>query len=43
MKLNSPEWVYLLIGSIAAILVGASFPAFAMLFGETYGVSCPDF
>lgn len=38
MKLNSPEWVYLLIGSIAAILVGASFPAFAMLFGETYGI-----
>ncbi|EFN84122.1 Multidrug resistance protein-like protein 49 [Harpegnathos saltator] len=36
--LNKPEWPYNLIGSIAATMVGASFPAFAMLFGEVYKV-----
>lgn len=38
LKLNAPEWKYLLIGSIGAIVVGASLPAFAILFGEFYGV-----
>ncbi|XP_014474963.1 PREDICTED: multidrug resistance protein homolog 49 isoform X2 [Dinoponera quadriceps] len=36
--LNKPEWPYNLIGSIAAATVGASFPAFAILFGEVYRV-----
>lgn len=39
LKLNTPEWYYLLVGSIAAVVVGASLPIFAILFGEFYGVS----
>lgn len=39
LKMNGPEWVFILIGCIAAIIVGASLPAFAILFGEVYGVS----
>lgn len=41
LKLNSPEWPYILFGCGAAMVVGASFPAFAVLFGEMYGVSIP--
>ncbi|KAH9637265.1 hypothetical protein HF086_006909 [Spodoptera exigua] len=37
LKLNSPEWVYITIGSVAAFLQGACFPAFALLFGFTSG------
>ncbi|XP_068971412.1 multidrug resistance protein homolog 49 isoform X1 [Bombus flavifrons] len=36
--LNKPEWPYNLIGCLAAGMVGASFPAFAVLFGEVYSV-----
>lgn len=39
MKLCEPEKYLMAIGIIAAIAVGSSFPAFAILFGETYGVS----
>lgn len=39
LKLNAPEWVYITIGSVAAFLQGACFPAFALLFGFTSGVS----
>ncbi|KFB50603.1 AGAP005639-PA-like protein [Anopheles sinensis] len=38
LKFNSPEWHYILFGCAAAIVVGASFPAFAVLFGEMYGI-----
>ncbi|XP_076760462.1 multi drug resistance 49 isoform X1 [Xylocopa sonorina] len=36
--LNKPEWPFNLIGCLAAAMVGASFPAFAVLFGEVYYV-----
>ncbi|KAK1131154.1 hypothetical protein K0M31_017447 [Melipona bicolor] len=36
--LNKPEWPYNLIGCLAAAVVGTSFPAFAVLFGEVYYV-----
>ncbi|XP_012236010.1 multidrug resistance protein homolog 49 isoform X2 [Linepithema humile] len=36
--LNKPEWPYNLVGCLAAATVGASFPAFAVLFGEVYAV-----
>lgn len=39
LRLNSPEWAYILVGSVSAIVMGASFPAFAIIFGEFYGVS----
>ncbi|KYN10498.1 Multidrug resistance protein like protein 49 [Trachymyrmex cornetzi] len=36
--LNKPEWPLNLIGCLAAATVGASFPAFAILFGDIYGI-----
>lgn len=39
MKLCEPEKWWMVMGVIAAIAVGSSFPMFAILFGETYGVS----
>lgn len=41
LKMNSEEWLYILIGCVAAIIVGGSFPVFAILFGEVYGVRNP--
>ncbi|XP_034938105.1 multidrug resistance protein homolog 49-like isoform X2 [Chelonus insularis] len=43
--LNKPEWPFNIIGCLAAATVGASFPAFAVLFGEVYyvlGLEDPD-
>ena len=39
LKLCEPEKYLMAAGIIAAIAVGSSFPCFAILFGETYGVS----
>lgn len=38
-RLNSPEWFYIMVGSISAVMMGATFPVFAIIFGEFYGVS----
>lgn len=38
LKMNATEWPYISIGTLASCLVGASFPAFAVLFGEVYGI-----
>ncbi|XP_034836542.1 multidrug resistance protein homolog 49 isoform X2 [Maniola hyperantus] len=38
MKLCEPEKYLTAIGIVAAIAVGSSFPCFAILFGETYGL-----
>lgn len=38
LKLNAPEWPYLVTGSTAAFIQGACFPVFAMLLGYTTGV-----
>ncbi|XP_030031864.2 multidrug resistance protein homolog 49 [Manduca sexta] len=38
MKLNSPEWVQITIGAIAALSQGACFPLFALLFGYTSAI-----
>ena len=40
-KLNSPEWPFILLGSIGAIFSGAIQPAFAVIFAEVLGVSIP--
>lgn len=42
MKMNSKEWPYIITGTIASCIVGASFPAFAVLFGEMYGILSLD-
>lgn len=39
LKLCEPEKYLMVVGILAAIAVGSSFPMFAVLFGETYGVS----
>lgn len=38
LKLNAREWPYILTGIISSFVVGASFPIFAILFGEMYGI-----
>lgn len=38
IKLNGKEWPYILLGSIAAIIMGASLPTFAIIFGEYFEV-----
>lgn len=42
LALNKPETAYIFVGAIASALVGSSFPMFAVLFGEVYGVSILD-
>lgn len=42
LKMNAPEWFYIIIGCIAALVNGASQPAFAILFSEIIGVSIQD-
>lgn len=39
MRLNAPEWRYILMGCIAAMLHGATFPIWAVFFGDFFGVS----
>lgn len=39
LKLCEPEKWLMVAGVLAAVTVGSSFPCFAILFGETYGVS----
>lgn len=39
LKYNKPEWSYILVGAIAALVMGASTPAFAVIFGEILQVS----
>ncbi|XP_037954077.1 multidrug resistance protein homolog 49-like [Teleopsis dalmanni] len=38
MKLNAPEWRFLLTGSAGAIMHGASLPCWGLLFGEFFGI-----
>lgn len=39
MKLNAPEWPYIALGCVAAALHGATFPAWAIFFGDFFAVS----
>lgn len=34
LKTNSPEWFYILLGAVASVIMGASMPVYATLFGE---------
>lgn len=38
LKIAKPEIPFLIIGCLGALLAGASYPAFAILFGDIYGV-----
>ena len=37
MKVNSPEWPYVLCGILDSVVVGAWIPVYAVLFGEVLG------
>lgn len=39
IKLNSPEWLEIAIGCIAAVFTGAAFPVYSIFFGDLIGVS----
>lgn len=34
LKMNGPEWLYMTVGGIASVVMGASMPVYAILFGE---------
>ncbi len=37
LKTNSPEWPYIVVGLISSIIMGASMPVYAILFGDVSG------
>lgn len=39
MKMCAPEWLYILVGSIAAIIMGLFTPIYGIVFGDILGVS----
>lgn len=39
LKLTKPEWLIMFLAMICAFVIGSTLPAFAVLFGEVYGVS----
>ena len=39
IQLNSPEWLIIIIGCVAALAMGCVQPAFAILFSNMLGVS----
>jgi hypothetical protein len=39
LKKNSPEWPYILLGCVGAIVMGFAMPIFGVLFGSILGVS----
>ena len=42
IKTNSPEWPFIIMGSLASIVMGGSMPVYAILFGEVLGVLSKD-
>lgn len=38
LRLNKREWFSMIIAILSAVFIGASFPIFAILFAEFYGV-----
>ncbi|CAF5169058.1 unnamed protein product, partial [Rotaria sp. Silwood1] len=37
LRLNSPEWFYLLLGAISSLALGGVMPAFSLVFSEVFG------
>lgn len=42
LLVSKPEWFFLILALICAIIIGASIPAFSILFGEFYGALAMD-
>merc|ERR1719233_2613030 len=38
VKMNLPEWPYVLVGLLGSIVMGGAMPVYAILFGEVLGV-----
>ncbi|XP_071446273.1 ATP-dependent translocase ABCB1 [Hetaerina americana] len=38
IKLNKPEWVYIMIGGLTSAIMGCSMPIFSIIFGDILGV-----
>uniref|UniRef100_A0A1B0D289 ABC-type xenobiotic transporter n=1 Tax=Phlebotomus papatasi TaxID=29031 RepID=A0A1B0D289_PHLPP len=38
MKWNKQEWPYIVVGSIASVIMGAAMPLFALIFGESINI-----
>ncbi len=38
LKTNSPEWPYIAVGLVSSVIMGASMPIYAILFGEVMGI-----
>ena len=38
IKMNLPEWPYILLGLLGSIVMGGAMPVYAILFGEVLGV-----
>lgn len=38
LKMNGDDWPYVLVGGLAAIVMGASLPIFAVIFGKFFEV-----
>ncbi len=38
LRMNSPEWHFILLGLIAAFVMGGSLPAYAVLLGDVIGI-----
>lgn len=39
IRVNAPEWLFIMIGCVAALVNGGIMPAFAVIFSEIIGVS----
>ncbi|KAL3285401.1 hypothetical protein HHI36_019505 [Cryptolaemus montrouzieri] len=38
LKMNKPEWIYILIGCLASFIVSAGLPVYSLLFGDIIGI-----
>jgi cobalamin synthase len=39
LKVNRPEWFYILVGCIASVITGSALPVYGLVFGDIIGVS----
>ncbi|CAH1380444.1 unnamed protein product [Tenebrio molitor] len=42
LKLNRPEWFYILVGCVASVITGSALPVYGLVFGDIIGVLADD-
>ncbi|XP_068902276.1 multidrug resistance protein 2-like [Tenebrio molitor] len=42
LKVNKPEWFYILVGCIASVITGSALPVYGLVFGDIIGVLADD-